>query len=100
MAKSLLYLFSAGIIAVSVTGCSFGTCPGPVVVTAKPEVVYPKYNTSKKFNITAKKQGGNIVMTTSEFKKVTAKIASQKYQIKTLQEILDSYNKWDFKTIK
>jgi hypothetical protein len=81
-------------------GCSFETCPGPVVVAAKPEIVYPKYDTSKKFNITAKKQGDNIVMTVDEFKKVTSKLTSQKYQIIMLQGILDSYNKLDFKTIR
>ena len=100
MVKNLLFLSSVAFLALLTTGCSFGTCPGPVVVTAKPEVVYPKYDTAKKFNITAKKHGGDIVMTSGEFKRVTTKIARQKYQIKTLQEILDSYNNWDFKTIK
>jgi len=95
--KNLLYLFSAAALSMFLSGCSTGPCPGPTVVTVRPDIVYPKYNTSKKFNITARKRGGEIIMSVREFKRITREISAQKYQIRTLQGIIDSYNKLDFK---
>lgn len=75
------------------SGCG-EVCPPPVVVVPSPKLVYPEYNTSKPFKIHGRKQNGKIILNPSEFKKITEKIIEQKYEIKTLQDIIDTANKW------
>jgi hypothetical protein len=62
--------------------------------TKYPEIVYPKYNTAKRFNLTATREGDKFCMSTKQFKAVTEKMIDMKYQIVLLQSILDDYNKW------
>jgi hypothetical protein len=82
------------------SGCSTGPCPGPAVVTVRPDIIYPKYDTSKKIDIKAKRRGDEIIISINEFKRITREMSAQKYQIKTLQGIIDSYNKLDSKVDK
>lgn len=93
MAKSLLLLFSLILITFS-CGCS-DIYPKPIVIVSSPKLVYPEYNTSIPFTIKAKKENGKIVMSISEFSRITTKLIKQKYEIKILQSIIKIGNNFN-----
>ena len=93
MAKISLWLSSVA-IAFGLTGC-FGTCPAPVVIVPNPELVYPSFDTNKSLVINGRKENGNIILSPKVFKAMTTELVERKYQVKTLTQIMKTYNKWD-----
>jgi len=89
MVKSLLLAFSAFLF----VGCA-QNIPSFQDRSKYPEIVYPRYNTNKLYNISAKKEGDHVCVTDEQFKGITKKMVDMKYQIVILQSILDDYNRW------
>lgn len=84
MVKLLLLLLSVFVF----EGCTVKE----ITVVAPSEIYVPKYND---YNVTVKvrKNGENLIISTSDFNKRTKQIKSLKYHIKAVESIIYQYNK-------